>query len=152
MSKCVKHIVENTDVQYALQNGDQNDFRTGGGDTDISMQDDSGSFDLRGIKCKRCGELVDIYYTQHDEDMNHVEISPDADDAINWEDPIGAECIEKHDTYDVFEIKTMVEKSDIIQKCRICGLKMNSFIMDHVKKEHPDAREYHGFKKNPTIQ
>jgi len=82
MSKCVKHIVECDDVEDALVNGDQNDFRTGGGETDISMQDNTGSFDLRGIKCKRCGELVNIYYTQHDEDMNHVEISPDAEDTI----------------------------------------------------------------------
>jgi hypothetical protein len=78
MTKCIIHIVECDDVEDALVNGDQNDFRTGGGDTDISMQDNTGSFDLRGIKCKRCGERVNIYYTQHEEDKKYVEISPDA--------------------------------------------------------------------------
>ena len=80
MTKCITHIVEYDDVEDALVNGDQNDFRTGGGDTDISMQDNTGSFDLRGIKCKRCGERINIYYKQHEEDKKYVEISNDIEE------------------------------------------------------------------------
>jgi hypothetical protein len=134
MSKCVKHIVENSDIAEALTNGDF------GGETDISMQDDTGSFDLRGIKCVRCGELVDISYEQTEYDKAHIEISPDADNEMHWEDPIGSVCVEKHVTHKVFEIKKMVERSEFVQKCEFCGSEQSSMILDHVKKHHP--KEY----------
>lgn len=66
------HIVSGEAVQEALEFGNY-----GSAETDISRQDSTGGFDLRGIKCVKCGELVDISYEQTDEDKRYVIISDD---------------------------------------------------------------------------
>ena len=68
MNTC-HHIVSGQTVQEALEYGNFGDA-----DTDISQQDSTGGFDLRGIKCAKCGELVDISYQQTEEDKKYIKI------------------------------------------------------------------------------
>ena len=68
-SSCLPHIVSGETVQEALEFGNYGDA-----DTDISQQDSTGGFDLRGIKCVKCGELVDISYKQTEEDKEYITI------------------------------------------------------------------------------
>ena len=68
MNTCY-HIVSGQTVQEALEYGNFGDA-----DTDISQQDSTGGFDLRGIKCAKCGELVDISYQQTEEDKKYIKI------------------------------------------------------------------------------
>ena len=145
MTKCIKHIIENSDVQEALENGDQNEYR-GGYATDVSF-DGEGDFTLRGIECKRCHDHVDIYFSQNEEDKKYVQISDDAADEIHWEDPIGSVCIEAQtDAYKSFEIKEMVEQSRYIHKCQICGININTYteigrenIQQHIMEKHSET-------------
>ena len=80
MTDC-KHVVDGNDVQDALEFGNYGDA-----DTDISQQDSTGGFDLRGIKCAKCGELVDISYQQTEEDKRYVTISDDVEDYLSEEE------------------------------------------------------------------
>lgn len=141
MTKCKKHIVESHDIEEALSNGNFDNVNG----TDTVISDDSGSFDLRGIECQRCGEKVNIYFVQNEEDKKYVEITGDSEYVMQWEEPDNSRCVEKHDTYQVFETKKMIEKSNFVQKCNFCGDEMTSMILDHVRKEHPI--EYKASKK-----
>ena len=144
MTKCITHIIEDCDIEDALVNGDQNDFRSGN-ETDI-VYDGEGEFTLRGLKCRRCHETIDIYFVQHEENKKTIVISNDVESDLWWEDPIGSICVEQQrDAYKVFEIKEMVEQSRFIQKCQICGKNINvgnerssDNIQQHFLKEHPD--------------
>ena len=70
-----KHVVTTAVVRQALEYGN-----FGNVTTDISHQDNSGSFDLRGVKCEKCGHLISIGYQQHPEDTKYVTIVEDVDD------------------------------------------------------------------------
>jgi len=80
-TKCYnKHVVSGQTVQDALEYGNFGDT-----DVDISQSDSTGSFDLRGIKCEKCGVLVDIAYEQTTFDKEYTVIVEDVDDYMREE-------------------------------------------------------------------
>tara|TARA_R110000744_G_scaffold264159_1_gene378437 strand:+ start:413 stop:703 length:291 start_codon:yes stop_codon:yes gene_type:complete len=72
-----KHVVSGQIVQDALEYGNFGDDNV-----DISQSDSTGSFDLRGIKCERCGYRVDIAYEQTEFDKKYITIVDDVDDYL----------------------------------------------------------------------
>jgi hypothetical protein len=73
MTEC-KHVVSGETVQEALEFGN-----FGNVDIDISQQDSTGSFDLRGIKCVKCDQLIDISYEQTEFDKKYTSIVDDVE-------------------------------------------------------------------------
>jgi|TARA_R110002074_G_scaffold130801_3_gene272754 hypothetical protein len=55
------------------------------------------------------------------------------------------EVIDEYKNYQVISKPRIVIKRESIQRCKLCGKEMLSFIIDHLRKEHPD--EYAKEKK-----
>ena len=53
--------------------------------------------------------------------------------------------VENYENYQVIATPKIVIRTDSIQKCKLCGKEMMSFIKDHIRDEHPD--EYAKEKK-----
>ncbi len=49
--------------------------------------------------------------------------------------------IDEYKHYQVIHTPRLVFKREQIQKCKLCGEEMSSFIIDHIRKQHPDDYE-----------
>ena len=51
------------------------------------------------------------------------------------------EVIDEYKNYQVISKPRIVIKRESIQRCKLCGKEMLSFIIDHIRKEHPDENQ-----------
>ena len=49
--------------------------------------------------------------------------------------------IDEFKHYQVIHTPRLVFRREQIQKCKLCGEEMSSFIIDHIRKQHPDDYE-----------
>jgi len=49
--------------------------------------------------------------------------------------------VDVYKNYEVISKPRIVIKRTSIQKCKICGEEMLSFIVDHIKRKHPEVDE-----------
>lgn len=60
----------------------------------------------------------------------------------NIEDkPDNFKVIDVYKHHEVIHTARLAIKREVIQKCKLCGKEMPSFIIDHIRKEHPDDYE-----------
>ena len=67
------------------------------------------------------------------------------------------EVIDEYKNYQVISKPRIVIKRESIQKCKKCGKEMVSFIIDHLRKEHPEVEvsyndSMEAFKKQERIR
>ncbi len=51
--------------------------------------------------------------------------------------------IDEYENYQVISKPRIVIKRESFQKCKKCGKEMVSFILDHLRDEHPEVEEKH---------